>query len=93
MTNKGLKFDDTKPRFDLIPPRAELELAKVLLHGASKYGPRNWELVDNHVDRYIAACRRHLNAYMIGEKIDKESGLPHVAHAICSLMFILEKDL
>jgi len=93
MPEVGLKYDKDKTRFDLLSLNAERAVAEVLTHGARKYGARNWNLVDNHVDRYIGAARRHLNAYMSGEKIDPESNIHHLAHAICSFMFILEKDL
>lgn len=89
---KGLKFDEGKVRFELIPPKPLHEVAKVLTHGAKKYGPRNWMLVDNHLDRYTGATYRHINAWQQGEDID-ESGCHHLAHAICSLMFLLEKEL
>lgn len=37
--NEGKKYDDGKPMMELIPPHAELELAKVLTFGAIKYEP------------------------------------------------------
>ncbi len=89
----GMKHDEAKPRFDLIPPMAELEVAKVLEYGASKYDTHNWRYVENPQDRYLAAARRHINAWMQNEPYDDESGLPHLAHAITSLMFILELEL
>lgn len=89
----GMKHDEAKPRFDLIPPIAELEVAKVLEYGASKYDANNWRYVENPQARYMAAARRHINAWMQNESYDAESGLPHLAHAITSLMFILELEL
>jgi hypothetical protein len=89
----GLKYDKDKTRMELLPPRALFEVARVLTHGAKKYGPRNWSLVDNHVDRYMGACLRHLNSFQQGELIDSESNISHLGHAICCLLFILEKDL
>lgn len=89
----GMKHDETKPRFDLIPPIAELEVAKVLEYGARKYDANNWRYVENPQARYMAAARRHINAWMQNESYDDESGLPHLAHAITSLMFILELEL
>ena len=43
VSKEGLKHDQGKLRFDLIPPEALIELAKVLTYGASKYNDRNWE--------------------------------------------------
>jgi hypothetical protein len=31
---------------------------------------------------------RHLLAFWSGEETDPESGLPHLAHALCGLMFL-----
>ncbi len=36
----------------------------------------------------MAAAQRHLIAHYSGEDIDPESGLPHLAHASCCLMFL-----
>ena len=86
----GTKYDSDKPRMDLIPPHAELLLAQVLTYGANKYASDNWRKVDNASQRYLAAALRHINSHRQGEVIDPESGLPHLAHAMCSLAFILE---
>lgn len=90
---EGKKFDSDKTRYDLIPPLALEEFAKVLTFGAKKYGPNNWQLVDNGADRYFAAAQRHLWACMRGETYDDESGLHHLAHALCCVAFILELEL
>ena len=90
MAKTGRKDDDGKLRYDLVPDRAETELVAVLTYGASKYGPNNWRRVDGMNARYFAAARRHLAAWRSGERIDPESGLAHLAHAVCSLMFLLD---
>ena len=90
---KGKKYDTGKPMYNLIPVNAESELVDVLTFGAEKYGPNNWRNIDNLTDRYIAATMRHLASYRKGEKIDRESGKHHLAHAMCCLAFILENDL
>jgi hypothetical protein len=81
------KSDLGKPRFDLIPPEVELELAKVFTFGAEKYSPNNYRL-GAAWGRYIAAVRRHLNAWQLGEDLDPESGLSHLAHALASLAML-----
>lgn len=86
----GTKYDSDKPRMNLIPPSAELLLAQVLTYGAKKYAPDNWRKVPEAETRYIAAAMRHINAYRSGEWLDEESNLPHLAHAMCCLAFILE---
>lgn len=77
---------------DLIPPHAELMLAKMLTFGAEKYGAWNWSQVDDLERRYMAAAMRHINAHRAGELSDQESGLPHLAHAMCCLAFLIEKS-
>ena len=88
-TNKTsfLKFDTNKPRFDLIDPWFEEDVAKVLTMGAAKYAENNWKL-NTDINRYIGALERHLNAIKKGEYIDDESLLQHTAHLGCNAMFL-----
>ena len=86
-----MKFDTSKLRYDLIPTSTTKALAQVLTYGAKKYKPNNWQNVDD-IDRYIAALYRHLEAWRDGEKVDKESGLPHLAHALTNVAFLLHLD-
>lgn len=88
----GRKFDSGKPEFSLLPPWALESVAKVLTFGAQKYEIDNWKYVENGEQRYKNAAMRHLNDYMKGEKFDQETGLNHLAHAICCLMFMLDAD-
>ncbi|TQE93800.1 MAG: hypothetical protein FKY71_18000 [Spiribacter salinus] len=77
---------------DLIPPRAEREMAEVLTFGARKYGDGNWQLVEHPEEWYVAAAMRHINAYRDGEENDPETGLHHLAHAMCCLAFVVEEE-
>ena len=86
----GSKHDSGKPLMGAVPPNALLAVAKVLTFGAEKYGRGNWRQVDNAETRYLDAALRHINAYQRGEAADPESGESHLAHAVCSLMFMLE---
>ncbi len=85
------KYDKAKPRYSLIPPRAEEEMVKVLTFGAKKYSADNWRKVDDP-NRYVDAAMRHIAAYRKGEKLDSESNLHHLAHAVCCLAFIVELE-
>lgn len=89
----GRKDDKAKPRLDLLPGRAVLVVGDVLRHGADKYGDDNWRDVAGAKRRYRAAALRHMMADLAGEEIDVESGLRHLAHAACSLLFVLELEL
>ena len=89
----GNKDDSGKLRYDLLPPLALREVVKVLTFGARKYAPENWRKVDGWRWRYFAAAMRHLWAYYTGERDDGESGLPHLAHAACCVLFLLGMEL
>ena len=85
---EAMKFDGGKPRMDLLDPYAIEELAKVLSFGAHKYAAWNWTLGLEY-SRLSGAALRHIMAFQRGEDKDPESGLPHLAHALCCLMFLL----
>lgn len=91
VVDKFMKFDTGKLRYDLVPTSAFEGLAKVLTYGAKKYSPNNWRNAED-TDRYIAALYRHLEAWRKGEKVDEESGLKHLEHAITNVAFLLELD-
>lgn len=89
----GIKYDGHKPEMHLLPPLATLEVGKVLTYGAKKYSPDNWRKLDNLQERYSSAAIRHLLAHMSGEVNDDETGMSHLAHALCCIMFKLEDEL
>lgn len=84
----GVKFDTDKPRFDLIPPEALEELAKVLTFGANKYADRNWE---KGMDwgRVFGAAMRHLWSWWKGDDLDKETGYSHLSHGLACIAFLI----
>lgn len=84
----AMKFDDDKISYALVPQEAVDELAKVLNFGAGKYTPHNWRKGLKY-SRCYDAMLRHLFAWWGGEDIDKESGLSHLAHAMCCLSFLI----
>ena len=75
----GLRFDNGKARYDLLPYDALEVLAKVYTDGAVKYAPRNWEKGMDW-SRMFGSLVRHAFAFWRGEDNDKESGSPHMAH-------------
>jgi hypothetical protein len=89
----GKKFDSEKPKMHLLPPKALLEVAKVLTFGAEKYGEENWREVADAQNRYASANLRHSFSHLDGEKLDQETNYSHLAHAICCLLFKLELEL
>lgn len=93
LMEEGKKYDGGKPRMDLLPPNAIIEVAKVLAFGAEKYAPENWRKLEDLQNRYTGASLRHVFAHMDKERLDKETHLSHLAHAICCLLFKLEIEL
>ncbi len=93
----GRKHDTGKVQFELYPVSAYEGCAKVLTFGANKYAPNEWKKVPNALNRYYGALIRHLNAQKLhldnggeGLALDDESGLPHLDHAQCCLVFLRE---
>ena len=88
-TEKGVKLDTGKDRWDLLPLELIEGIVKVLTFGASKYTDNGWQSVDNAKARYIAAMMRHWVMYNEhGEEYDKESGLHHLDHMMTNAMFL-----
>jgi hypothetical protein len=73
--------------------RALRSVAAVSFFGFQKYGKwGGWRKVPEARERYFDALLRHLACDAEGEKIDPESGLPHLAHAAWNALAILELD-
>ena len=88
----GTKYNQGKPRMDLISPLVLLEIGKMLEFGARKYDENNWMKGISYQDLF-AATQRHLNAWHQGIDEDSESGMSHLAHAITDLMMLLHFQL
>lgn len=89
----GIKFDSGKVRPTLLiksMPEALNQVLEVLEKGARKYAPDNWKLVEP--ERYHDAMLRHIFQYFSGEKLDKETGNSHLAHAVCCALFLMELE-
>ncbi len=86
--SEGKKFDQDKPRMDLLDTEALTQIARVMGMGAKKYGDHNWR-GGLAWSRVIGAAMRHLTAFNNGEDLDPESGLSHLAHLGCCVMFLL----
>lgn len=95
LLKEGKKYDgvgdgsEMKLRYDLIPPEIIEELAKVYTYGAKKYGENQWQYLPAGKDRYFGALMRHMQAHRKGEKVDPESGLLHLSHALWNVGAIL----
>lgn len=89
--SKEAKHDQGKLQLSLVPPALISAVAEVRRYGVGKYGdPENWRRVE--VDRYREALLRHVLAVWDGDlnKLDGESGLPHLWHIACNVAFLIE---
>jgi len=80
---KGGAQSHTLCRFDIIPPVALFETAKVLKEGAEKYGVDNWRYIE--INDHLNHAIQHIYGYLSGDRTEE-----HLSHAVCRLMFALE---
>jgi len=88
----GVKFDNGKLQWNLLPLEQVEEVVRVLTKGAKKYAPDNWKYVEGPRSRYYDAAMRHLSSWVKGHKKDKQTGCSHLAHAVCCLIFLMWFD-
>ncbi len=89
---EGLKKDEGKLRYDLVPPYPLEELVKIYTVGSIKYGDRNWEK-GIKFSRIFAAVMRHLWKFWSGEDNDQEDNLPHLSHAAWGCLTLLHYNV
>lgn len=87
--SEGKKHDQEKIPVGLLSSRALFKIAEVMGFGAKKYGSHNWR-GGIAWSRVSDAALRHLLAWKDGEDLDPESGLNHLAHLGCCVLFLLE---
>jgi len=83
-----IKHDAGKPALHLLPFDALVEVSRVLAHGAGKYSAHNWR-GGMAWSRLLRAALGHLFAWAGGQDLDPESGLSHLAHAVCCVLFLI----
>ncbi len=84
------KKNEAKPELGLVYHSAMIAIAKVRRFGIDKHGnSEDWRTTKEwqHQD----AMLRHLFAYIEGEELDPESGLPHLAHLMTTAMLEIER--
>ena len=86
-----MKFDTGKLRHDLIPAIVYTALAAIFTYGAKKYSPNNWKQCKD-LGQYKAAVMRHWVAYINGERLDADSGKPHLWHVLTNVAFLIWFD-
>jgi hypothetical protein len=102
MKDQSQKKDAGKPRWELLPLECLEGMVKVLTFGAAKYSDGGWKtlMVDEEgYQRVIGSTRRHqlalerdgilaLDLNSEGKTDKDHSGLPHIDHLMCNIMFI-----
>lgn len=84
----GAKQTDGKLPLQLTPWLSVMEMVRVLEFGAQKYDSWNWSKGLSFMG-CIASTMRHLIKFISGQDNDDESGLSHIAHAMCNCAFLL----
>lgn len=85
--------DRGKLRWECLPWPAVEQVVGVLTFGANKYSAWSWPSTPDARRRYFASAIRHAVAWVKGERLDPESGLPHLAHLACNALFLLSFEL
>lgn len=85
------KHDGGKTDWSLLPWDAVEEIIKVLQFGAGKYSPWNWaENGGFKFNRLFNSSMRHFVAWFWRrEDLDPETGISHMAHLGCNVLFLL----
>lgn len=99
---KGLRYNQGKMPWRLLPWDALREIVKVSLFGMSPtkangsprkaYPARNWEKGLDYDEVYDSAMR-HLTDWYLGEDTNEESGLHHLSHAAWNILALLAFEL
>ena len=91
--NGGLRFNDGKDRWDLLPWDALEALVRIYTKGGVKYAPRNWER-GMHWSKMVASMMRHfIRRVVYREVIDPETGELHFGHMAWNALGLLTYDL
>lgn len=75
----GKRFSGKKIPAHLLKAEPMLLKAVLMGHGGVKYAPRNWERGMKYSD-ILGPLFRHFLRWMLGQKVDPETGLPHLVH-------------
>ena len=75
----------------LVPASSTIYQALAMADGAKKYGPYNWRGNKVIASIYIAACKRHLDAWFdSSEELADDSKIPHLGHALACIGIIVD---
>lgn len=91
--SEGLRLDEGKARWDLLPYDGLEEVVKVLMFGSRKYGDDNWTKGISY-RRTFSCVLRHMWKWFMSKVygtsgLDEESGLSHLAHACTDVLMLV----
>ncbi len=91
-SNPKTRVGITKAPMHLVPSVPIIHESLAFADGAAKYGPFNWrdEPVSSSV--YLAAAKRHLDAWFDGEDFAADSGVHHLAHVRACMAILLDAE-
>lgn len=89
-TNPKDLVASNKVPLHLVPQSVNVAMAMAFLEGASKYGAFNWRATGVRASVYFSALQRHLTAWINGEEIDPDSGLPHTFKMAACVAIIID---
>lgn len=89
MSEQGLRYNQGKTRYDLLPPYAIDQLARNMTKGADKYAERNWEKGMKWTT-VLASLKRHLADWEMGKDYDPEDGQLLMAKVMTNAAFLTE---
>jgi hypothetical protein len=91
-TNPKDAVGDKKAPLHLCSPIAMLHWALAQFAGLLKYGAWNWRPSGVRASVYIAAMKRHIDAYSSGEQFDPVDGSHHLGNVMACCAILLEAE-
>jgi hypothetical protein len=88
--DRGIKYNKLKNRLSLVTPFGIWLVGEVGSIGEIKYDTHN-NRKGIPVSELLDALDRHTKAFVMGEDLDPETGLPHMAHAAWNALSIVEQ--
>ena len=83
----------SKSPMSTVSRRVIHELGLAMLEGECKYWRHNYRAARVRVMVYMDALERHVSAFIEGQDIDPESGLPHLIKAMACLAIVRDAQI
>jgi hypothetical protein len=83
------RANNGKVRLSLFPMHLVAGATRVLMWGATKYAEWNWAKGGRWSTAFDCMMRHMFKYWFFREELDEESGMHHLDHALCNLMFLI----